>query len=63
MLETIALTLKLLLQMFSEYETEIMVSFSDYMKLDIGLNNLFILSLTVITFGPNFQITAFNYYR
>ena len=63
MLETIALTLKLLLQMFSEYETEIMVSFSDYMKLDIGLNNLFILSLTVITFGPNFQITAFKYYR
>lgn len=49
--------------MFSEYETEIMVSFSDYMKLDIGLNNLFILSLTVITFGPNFQITAFKYYR
>ena len=29
--------------MFSEYETEIMVSFSDYMKVDIGLNNLFIL--------------------
>ena len=46
--------------MFSEYEAEMMVSCSDYMELDLGLNNLFTLSLTVITFGPNSQITAFS---